>query len=279
MDATAEPVEGTNQKHPTTPDATRTPAELFRYSAWVHVGVGAEGCENAETGDCADPEHFHAWCRLPNQFQHQDIRERALAAKARRMRQLRDPDSDAYVILLSELDTLPGQREAMIEELMTKDWSQRYLEALADVEEDDKFELVDRDRDRFRELQQLPEDERPSDEYAELERHFASYAEAIDARRKELDEPIREALEGLSEDELVAQVRDFRISEEGSAAFHDVYARWQWFAGAFTKAGLDRQRRFASMEALEEAAPEVVERLRETYADLETSLQRGQRGN
>jgi hypothetical protein len=68
-------------------DALKTTGELFRYSSWVHIGGGAEDCEEAETGTCADPLHFHAWCRLPNQLQHADIRERALASKARRIRQ------------------------------------------------------------------------------------------------------------------------------------------------------------------------------------------------
>jgi hypothetical protein len=88
-------------------DATRSPNQLFRYSAWVHVGDGAQDCATAEIG-CTDPGHFHAWCRLPNQLQHEDIRERALAAKARRIRQMRDPEADAHEILeldMAELET------------------------------------------------------------------------------------------------------------------------------------------------------------------------------
>src|SRR5262245_8571172 len=104
MDATAEPQ--TPEQDGKVPeqeipkkDAQKAPGELFKFSAWVHIGVGADECEHAQTGNCADPGHFHAWCRLPNQFQHQDIRERALAAKARRIRQLRDPATDGYDVL------------------------------------------------------------------------------------------------------------------------------------------------------------------------------------
>jgi REP element-mobilizing transposase RayT len=42
------------------------------------------------TGKCTDPDHFHAWIRLPNQFQIRDIAEKAKAAQARKKRMLRD---------------------------------------------------------------------------------------------------------------------------------------------------------------------------------------------
>src|SRR3954451_1473894 len=48
-----------------------TAAQMFQFSTYLHVGPGAEGCE--DFASCADPLHFHAWCRLPNKFQHKDI--------------------------------------------------------------------------------------------------------------------------------------------------------------------------------------------------------------
>jgi hypothetical protein len=59
---------------------------------------------------CANPDHFHAWIRLPNKFQHADIHAKALASKARRMRALRDPESDASVVMDAEIAGAPRPR-------------------------------------------------------------------------------------------------------------------------------------------------------------------------
>jgi len=270
----------TAEQAPEQTDSTRQPNELFRYSAWVHVGAGAQECEHRETGACDDPGHFHAWVRLPNQLQHQDIRERALAAKARRIRGLKDPQTDGYVILEAELDDIANDRQAMIEEIVGKEWWKRHLDATGHVEQDDEYEHIEKDRERLRELRAMPEDERPKDEYEELERHFRGYSERIEERLRELETPVREATEALTDDELVAQVREDRIAAMGSAIFMDTYAKWQWLAGTYTNADpIARKRHFASIEQMTDQAPEVIEALRDTFGDLERALQRGPRGN
>jgi hypothetical protein len=283
MDATMSP-EQAPQEAPEPPapeqtDTTRSPGELFRYSEWVHVGLGAEVCADREAG-CANSEHFHAWCRMPNQFQHQDIRERALASKARRIRQLRDPETDAYVVLEADLAEASHDRPAMEDELISKDWWKRHLTAMGDVEEAEEYKHIDKDRERIRELQELPDDQRPADEFGELERYFEKYNAAVEARRTEIEKPVRDAVEGLGDDELLTQLRDERIAAEGSASFMDTYAKFQWFAGTYTSADpLTRIRRFSTMEQLEESAPEIVEALRKVFGELEESLQRGHQGN
>lgn len=262
-------------------DATRPVGELFRFSTWVHVGPDAENCEDGRDGTCGDPRHFHAWVRLPNQFQHQDIRERSMAAKARRLRQLRDPDSDAYAVMAANMEELArGDREALLDELVNKEWWRTHLDAMADVEGDDEFAHIDRDRERLAELQ---DSDAAGDELNELERHLRDYGERVDARVKEIQRPHRETLDAKSMDELVDLVREQRVQAEASAAFMDSYSKWQWLAGTFNvppAAGASNARHvFASVEDLENAAPEVVEELRAVYGDLEMSLQRGARGN
>jgi hypothetical protein len=265
---------------PAPSDATKPPRELFRYSAYVHVGPGAEECEHRDDGACSNPEHFHAWCRLPNQFQHQDIRQRALAAKARRIRQLRDPEADSCVILEADLEEIArtGDQETVVDEIVGKDWWKRQLEAMRDVEEREEFEHIERDRERLGEIDRMPEDKRPAEERDEIERHLTAYGEAVDARRKELEDPVRAALADKSMDELVQMIRDDRVTAEASSAFMGTYSKWEWFAGTMV-CGQRDVRVFASIDALENAAPEVVEALRTTYAELEVSLQRGPKGN
>src|SRR4051812_13441277 len=73
---------------------SRDRSQMFEFSGYVHVGPGAKECEHGEDGECDNAVHFHAWTRLPNPFQQQAIREKANAAKARKRRVLRDPESD-----------------------------------------------------------------------------------------------------------------------------------------------------------------------------------------
>lgn len=274
--------QGRTMDAPTAPptDATRTPTELFRFSAWLHLGVGADDCEHRGDGSCTNPQHFHAWCRLPNQFQHQDIREKALAAKARRIRQLKDPSTDAYEILESDLEEIRRDRAAMEEEAISKDWWKRHLQAMNEVSDREEYAHIERDRERMAELQAMPEGDRPADEHAELERHMTKFGADVEQRREEMEQPLRDAISAMSVDELALQVREDRIQSEGSAVFMDVYSRWQWLAGTFVSDdSLKRQRKFLTLDALEEAAPEVVESLRELFMALESSLQRGVQGN
>jgi hypothetical protein len=261
-------------------DATKGPNELFKYSAWAHAGQGAEDCEEAETGMCGNPLHFHAWCRLPNQLQHEDIRERALAAKARRIRQLRDPECDAYQILESDMSELLriGDEGLIVDELANKGWWKRQIDAMAEIEDSEEFKTVD--RERLGELRVMDPDVRPRDETDELERHVKAYTKAIEARVRELEAPIRESLEALSREQLIDQVREERVSAEANNAFMESYSRWEWLAGSYTSAHpVDRQRRFRDVDQLVEAAPEVLDVLQRTFSELESSLQRGAAGN
>lgn len=260
-------------------DATRNSSQLFRYSAWIHEGHGAADCPQAETS-CEDPQHFHAWCRLPNQLQHQDIRERAMAAKARRLRQLRDPESDAHVVLEADLAEICHDRAAMIDELVSQDWWKRHLEAMSDLEQQEDYKFIERDRARLAELKELEPDARPADEYAELERHFTAYGDALEKRRDELEKPVREATESLEDGEMLEQVREVRINYEAGQAFMDDYSKWEWFSGTYRTADpITRRRRFESLEELADAAPEIVDALRRTFGDLEAALRRGPQGN
>jgi hypothetical protein len=261
-------------------------AQLFRYATWVHIGVDAEDCEdvNEETGEvsCGNPLHFHAWCRLPNQFQHREIREKAQAARARRARQLRDPSSDSAAVLRDELDALlrlPDAQERLVDELVNHTWWKDYMQAVRDLHEfeDDKGEkpwaTVDEDRVRYAELQSLDPAERPAEEFTELEAHLLAHTNAIEAGHAKLTEPRREALRGRSLDDLAEMVRDQRIDTEAQEEFMHVFSMWEWYAGTLRcPAG---ERYFPSMDAMTEAAPEVINRLQEVFDDLERTLDTG----
>lgn len=292
MDATAEKVETPNQDQEPqerlerSPDpAEKTLAAMFRYSTWLHIGPGAHGCEaideGAGTNDCGDPLHFHAWLRLPNQFQQRELREKGAAAKARKVRQLRDPDSDAGAILEDELDEFRRQGEegkkTLVYELVNRDWYQDFTEAAYDVGEDEAdgvktYEHVEQDQRRFAELQAMAESDRPDDEFNELAKHLADYHDAVQKRLDEIQKPRRESLEAQSLDEIVDQARAGRIEADANDEFMHVFNVWEWYLGALRQPRGDR--RFQSMEQLQDAAPEVIEALKEAFQDLEVSLQK-----
>jgi hypothetical protein len=266
--------------------AEKTPAQLFRYSTWLHVGAGAEQCEDVDeqAGEvtCANPLHFHAWCRLINQFQHREIREKALAARARRVRQLRDPTSDSRAILEDDIDTIvrqPGALDALVDELVDKDFLKDYFEARRDLHEfedehgERPWQTIEQDRARYEQLKSLDEAERPSEEFTELENHLLAHAAAASAAHDAIREPKRQALAARDINDLADMVREQRIAQEGQAEFNHIYSSWQWYVGTLRTPG--GPRRFESMEAMEAAAPEVIEALGETFSDLERTFDEG----
>jgi hypothetical protein len=271
--------------------AAKSTKDIFKYSDYVHAGPGAEECEDALNGACGDPLHFHALCRLPNQLQHQDIREKALAAKARRIRMLRDDDADAHDVLEGDLYEIErtGDTAAVVEELVQKNWWRDHMDAMRDTQAEDEFALIDKDRERFAEIERMPEDRRPKDETAEIAKHIAAYGDAVEARRHEIQKPQREALASKPMGELITILRDDRVNAEASATFMQTYNLWEWFIGTYRvpeatpeqveqiKLGQQgpqaKKRFFASVDEMTEAEPDVIEAIAATFTELERALQ------
>lgn len=291
--AVGEPYEREEEKKPG--------QQLYRFSTWVHVGPGAEDCEAVDeeqgTNDCSDPLHFHAWCRLPNPFQHRTMREKGLAAKARKVRQLRDADTDAGAILEQDLDRLARRGDdaidELVDELLQRDWWKDYLDAAGDVreiEEDDhggegepakKFAHIEDDQRRFDELKAIAAEERPEDEYLELGKHIAAYQEALKQRQDEIRKPKEEALRAKGVNGLLDLVRDERIEAVGTDEFMHVYSKWEWLYGTLRgrAGGKQAQQVWTDLAHMEAAAPEVIEAIKETFNDLERTKQQGASGN
>jgi hypothetical protein len=261
-----------------TPAEHATPQEMFRYSAFVHVGAGAAECEDGENGSCGNPTHFHAWCRLPNQHQHGSIREKAMAAKARKIRQLRDPDTDGYLVLESELDEAAGQPEKLINELVNKDFFRDRIEAMRDLtEQDEQFATIRADQERFAALMDTAEDQRNADEFGELEKHVGEFTRLLEERVAERQGPLRESLASKTPDELRNLVRADRVNREASMEFQRVYSLWEQFVCTLRPAesGTPSARVFNEVTDLQAAAPEVIDALDDIFTELESSLAGG----
>lgn len=222
--------------------------------------------------------------RLPNQFQHASIREKALAAKARRVRQLRDPEADAFLVLDEEMDALirTGDESTIVEQIVSKDWWKDHLEATKDVREDEDFEHVEEDQRRFDALIDMPEDERPAEEFAELERHLTRYNEAVDAAREERQKPRRESLAERPIEDLVADIREERITTEANGAFNMTFTKWQVFTCTHEvddKGKAKTKRYFESVEDVEAADADLLDALTAGFNALERQFTRGLTGN
>jgi hypothetical protein len=263
--ATLPPQQDTPNPEPPTPVEAHRPDDhpAFRWQTDVRV----------------DALDFHAVLRVPNPFQEREIREKALAAKARRVRQLRDPQSDSHVILEAELEEIErgADPQTLVDEIVARGWWKREVQAMKDVGEREEFEHIDRDRDRFRELEAIDADKRPQEEYDELRRHIEKWGEALDVRLRELEEPQRASLSDRDLPDLIDLVRDDRINAEGSAAFTSEFTKRSIFAGCLkpVDAGQPHERYYASVEQLEDEHPMIVEALHRAHGDLMVGLRRG----
>lgn len=279
------------------PAARVSAARMFQYSAYVDVGDGARECEHARDGECQDSEHFHAWCRLPNPYQHQDIRAKGLAAKAREIRALKDPSSDEAVVLEQSLADAndPAFAETLVSELVARDWAEDYLDAVRALADDERYEHIDQDREEFRRLEQdqrlLPEDEQTVD-YKRLSAHMITYAQDARDKLTEIQEPKRQELRSRPFSALMELTRAKRIDELANQSFAETYNAWMWFVGTFHVerhptlgrpykpmwSEIGHRDRAATGTMLGEA-PEVIEALSTTYNELQVALQRGSAGN
>lgn len=228
-------------------DAEKTHEERFKWRAWVHHPEGAVACENATNGKCRDDDHFHALCRLPNPYQQNDIVEKAQAARARRLRMLRDEESDPRVILEDQLDGLKGvPQEIVVDELVDFNFTEDYTAALREVEgrldpdyvpEGDEdipklYENIDQDREEYMRQRDLPEDQR-GDDWDELEKTYSRYSIDVQEELKRVQEPQREHLMSLDIGELIDMIRRRRMEEQGTQAYLQAYMMWQMYIGTY----------------------------------------------
>lgn len=305
-------VETAPQATPDSPEALaeQTRDQIFRYSRYIHVGDGAHLCELAQWLEspkdsrsekmpaCNDEGHFHAWVRLPNPFQIKDIAEKARAARARRVRSLKDPESDAYVILENELDALRDEdmRVLMVEELIDRDFTRDYDEALREVLEIEDpsfvpenegdvvpklYGNIEQDQEEYARQTQLPEEQRDED-YDELHRTVQRFSEAIQTELAKIIDPKRKTLtEDRTVEELVEMVRQERVNQSGTDAYLHTFNSWQWFVCTYKpRKGVPNERVFQDFTQFRlDTPPEVIRELQSAFQSLEVELAGSRRGN
>lgn len=234
-------------------DAEKTTDEIFQWSQHVHVGDGAEECPHGLDGACTVEGHFHAWVRLPNPFQLRDILDKANAAKARKLRELRDPDSDASVTLDGELEgitELGEEGKALIaDELVAAEFTAinqravREVDALVDADADladdedadeppKKWALIDQDIEELGRQELLAEGDR-DEGFDALEKRVTDYRQAVAARMDALEEERRQELMQRTLEDLIRLVRRDRAQMLGTETYLHTYQTWEWYVCTF----------------------------------------------
>lgn len=280
-EAPAEP----ERSHDGAAEATRSTVELFQWSGYVHIGKGSEECEHRQDGQCEDKSHFHAWVCLPNPYQIRDVQEKARAARARRVRALRDPESDSGAILEAELDDLRRDHmEELIEAIASRTVDRELVEIIREVEDRPEFENQAHDAEEFQRLSAIPEGERDEDERQDFERlqeQMLAYGNAmqeiIDRRRKGEADKLRQR----SESDIISIEREEQIKQRGDEMFLHTYYTWVIYIGTRvpSAAGFPTQRVFKEPREQKEAPPEVVTALRDKVRELEQATSVERRGD
>lgn len=259
--------------------------QIFQHSRYLHLGPGAEDCEDVDEEhfvcNCGNPLHFHAWLHTPNQFQHNSIRQKALAAQARKLRALRDDESDSRVILDGEMEQIrhEGNREILIQEIVSKDQVRNYWQAMREVQEEDDFEHYEEDRDRLNALSAMDPEQRDEEEYTNLGNHISKYGERVRETIAAIEKPLRDSLDDKTLDDLIEIVTEDRIMAEAQTEFDDVYSLWEWFIGTLKlkskeSAGHPTERYYGDVEQLKAAPPEVISGLAEAFTELDAEAGR-----
>jgi hypothetical protein len=283
--APAEPAAPTEPEH--APAETAQSDKLNKFSEYVHVGAGAAECEHGTDGSCEDPGHVHLWCRLPNQFERQDLQTHGAAAAARKRKALRDPESNARVILDGELEGIlhRGDRDVLVAEVVGLHFLEDYMSATREVaEEHDEFEHIDADKERLRVLEGMPEAERPEDEFTTLRKTISDHTQLVNEHLAAIEQPRKDSLADRSIEDLVEIVRDQRIDGLANTAHSEDYAKWMWYTCTFTpkppsKPGFPSERYFPDITIFLQAPSEVLEAIADTVTRLEREGQVNLKGS
>lgn len=282
--AATEPPATQEVKPPVVAHGEESVERIFRWSQFIDIGEGAGQCEHAKDGKCENPEHFHAWLRIPNSFQKRDMSDKAAAAKARKVRACRDPESDQFAILENQLDELRRvDRAILIDELVSSHMQEDLQTAVRDCGRLPEFEHIEQDQEERRRQEALPESERDQDMYDQADKAVDAFGDALRKATAELADDRRAAYETATIDTLIDEVREDRIEAMGDEQSLHTWYSWQRYLGTMKPAGYTKdqklviptERAFGSIAELLRAPEEVLERLKDAFTDMELAMARG----
>lgn len=211
---------------------------------------------------------LECWIRLPNKFDQEEIRRKAMAARAREIKMYQDPESDLHTIVdaaLIEFDELSDAQ--FVEHLTERHVREKAFEAMMTLDVDEKWENYEEDRNRFDYLTSIGDTD--TDEYKVLAKIIAEYTTAVEIRLEELLHPIKLRYQSMSKEELVHKMRRAIIKAGADDAYQQTYNRWQMFL--CTRQHDNHHRRFfKSYDDLMNADNDLINKLDAEFAIIDS---------
>ena len=206
------------------------------------------------------------WVRIPNKFQHRKIQKAAIAARARRVAEYKDPDSDAGVTLVSGVDQVFEEGLDTVREfLLGQHMRELALEAMLLLERSEDWSEIDEQRDRYNQMLRMGDID--TDEFKVTESILIDYATKLQEKSEELVLPFKVKYEGMDEAALRDKVGRAIVKADCDDEFTNVYNQWQIFYGTRQERNHNKYY-FQNFDAVMEADDHIIEILTEEFAKL-----------
>jgi hypothetical protein len=212
--------------------------------------------------------------RIPNKFERAQIQEHAMAARALRIRQLKDVDSRAYLAVESRLEGYEeGDDDAMREMLVNRELRTAAAKAQLKIEYADheknpewrEFANIAKLQSTYQRM--LADGTDNGEEFEALQAILVDYANALESEVDELLMPIRAATAALDREGLLAETRKVLLRDDADEHFVMAHSKYEiWFGTK--KLDDDSKFYFASIEELENTEEAVIELLEQQFNSL-----------
>jgi len=212
-------------------------------------------------------DDFKCWIRIPNKLQHRKMQKAAQAARARKVAEYRDADSDASAVLLTAVEEVARSGEnGMVDWLVDQHVREKALEAYLVVESQEEYEAIDEHREAYELLSRQGDTE--SEEFLQAQEFIIRTADAVQKKTTELLEPFVDKYEAMDEEALREKVRRALVKADADDEFMNSYNVQMIFYG--TRLFDDHNKfYFKTIDALYDAPDGVVEILTEEFSMLD----------
>ena len=223
-----------------------------------------------------DTELVRARVRLPNQFQQDEIRKKAQAARTRAVRLLKDPESDLYCKVEAMLEGFEEYSDdGLLEYLIGEHLSECMARARAVIETADvekrpewaEFANISEHREAYQRLQAAGDDADP-DQLRASDAIFLAYGAALREVTEELLEPSRVKYDCMSREERIYAIRRHASKAESDQEFLREYSKWTMYFGC-RKLDNPNTTFYESIDAMLDAPDEELQELRVALEALE----------
>lgn len=214
--------------------------------------------------------------RIPNQFQRGKMKEEADASRARKLRDLRNPNSNAYLAIENQLDQIYGEmtddevRNALLSRAQPHATAKAQLEIqLADPDEHPEwveFATVERQQHAYSRMLRAGQED--TEEFKACEAMLVDYGHALAEFVKDELEPLSNMLAGEGRAALDERLKKVLMREVCDGAFMEAYNQWQIYFG--TRDPKNRHKLFySSFDRLIDEDPERLDALLNEFVMLE----------